>query len=94
MLRLPAIRMGPLPSRAMEPTILRGVEDRTDHLRESPLLNRFTIVLVLFAIALASTIIALALQSYFGRLPFLALLGQILATVGAAAFAIKLSRGH
>lgn len=62
--------------------------------REGILLNRGTIVLILFAIALASTIIALVLQSYFGRLPFLALLGQILATVGAAVFALKLTGRH
>lgn len=61
---------------------------------EEILLNRLTIVLVLLAIALGSTIIALASRPYFGRLPFLALLGQILATGGAAAFALNLRDRH
>jgi hypothetical protein len=44
---------------------------------------------MVIAISLASTVIALGLQSYFGRPPFLVLLGQVLAAIGATAFALK-----
>ena len=39
---------------------------------------------VLAAITLAATVIALALQTYFGRLPILVLFGQTLGAAGAA----------
>ena len=58
------------------------------------MINRLTLVLVLFAIALSSTIIALGFQRYFGRLPLLTLLGQIIAALGAVAFAFKLRGRH
>jgi hypothetical protein len=47
---------------------------------------------VLVLIALASTVIALALQRLFGPLPMLIVLGQLLAATGAAGFAIWLRR--
>jgi hypothetical protein len=47
---------------------------------------------VLVLIALASTVIALALQRAFGPLPMLIALGQILAATGAAGFAVWLRR--
>jgi len=46
---------------------------------------------VLAVVALAATVIALALQTYFGRLPVLALFGQVLAAAGAAAYALWLN---
>jgi len=51
----------------------------------------FPIVGVLVIIALAATVVALSLQMYFGRLPLLALLGQLLAVFGAAGFALWLN---
>jgi len=45
---------------------------------------------VLVAISLATTVIALGLQAYFGRPWFLILLGQILAAIGAAAIVLWL----
>jgi hypothetical protein len=51
-----------------------------------------SILAVLTAIALASTVTALVLQTYFGRLPVLVILGQVLAAGGAAAFAIWLQK--
>lgn len=50
------------------------------------------IVGTLVAISLGSTVIALALQSYFGRLPILVLLGQALAVIAAAVFALRTTR--
>ena len=47
---------------------------------------------VLVIIALAATVVALALQTYFGRLPPLAWFGQALAATGAAVFALWLKR--
>jgi hypothetical protein len=46
---------------------------------------------VLAVVALAATVIVLALQTYFGRLPVLALFGQVLAATGAAAYALWLN---
>jgi hypothetical protein len=46
----------------------------------------------LAAIALGSTVIALALEAYLGRMPLLALLGQALAALGAAGYALWLVR--
>jgi hypothetical protein len=46
---------------------------------------------VLTLVALAATVIVLALQTYFGRLPVLALFGQVLAATGAAAYALWLN---
>jgi hypothetical protein len=48
------------------------------------------IIGVLVAIALASTVIALTIQTYFGSLPVLALFGQVFAATGAAFFALWL----
>ena len=45
---------------------------------------------VLVIIALAATVVALALQTYFGRLPLLVGFGQALAATGATAFALWL----
>jgi hypothetical protein len=53
--------------------------------------NILSILSALFAIALASTVVALALQTYFGRSPQLALVGLLLAALGAGGFAIWLS---
>jgi hypothetical protein len=53
-----------------------------------------TAIGIVIAISLASTVIALSLQSYLGRLPFLALLGQVLAAIGATAFALNGQRGR
>jgi hypothetical protein len=47
---------------------------------------------VLVIIALAATVVALASQTYFGRLPPLAWFGQALAATGAAVFALWLKR--
>jgi hypothetical protein len=57
-------------------------------LRQNPL----AIVGSLIVIALAATVTGLALQAYYGRLPSLVLLGQTLATTGAAPFALRLKR--
>jgi hypothetical protein len=48
------------------------------------------IIGALAAIALAASITALALQTFFGRLPVLALVGQLLAAFGAAGFALSI----
>lgn len=56
--------------------------------------SMFPIVGVLVIIALAATVVALSLQMYFGRLPLLALLGQLLAVFGAAGFALWLNNGR
>lgn len=50
------------------------------------------VVGVLAIIALAATAVTLGLQTYFGRLPLLALLGQAMAATGAAGFALWLKR--
>jgi hypothetical protein len=50
----------------------------------------FPIVGGLVIIALAATVIALSLQMYFGRLPLLVLLGQLISAFGAAGFALWL----
>jgi hypothetical protein len=47
---------------------------------------------LLAVIALAATVIALSFQRYYGRLPMLVFLGQVLAAIGAAAFALWLKR--
>jgi hypothetical protein len=51
----------------------------------------FLMASILLAIALASTVIALSLQMYFGRIAILALLGHVLAALGAATFALWLT---
>jgi hypothetical protein len=56
--------------------------------------NVLPVVLVLAVIALAATVIALALQTYFGRLAPLVALGQVLAALGAALFALWLRKQH
>lgn len=71
--------------------LCRALEIGTYH-EENMILPKglITVIGVLIAISLASTVTALALQSYFGRLPSLALLGPVLAAIGAAIFAIVL----
>lgn len=49
-----------------------------------------TVVLVLGVIALGSTTIALAFQTYFGRVPSLVFGGQLLAAAAAAGYAFWL----
>jgi hypothetical protein len=48
------------------------------------------IIGALAAIVLAASLMALALQTFFGRLPLLALVGQLLAAFGAAGFALSI----
>jgi hypothetical protein len=52
------------------------------------------IIAALAVIALASMVVALALQTFFGRMPVLALLGQLLAVLGAAGLASSINRGE
>lgn len=49
-------------------------------------------ILLIAIISLASTAVALALQTYFGRLLWLVILGQVLAATGALAIALSLKR--
>jgi len=49
-------------------------------------------ILLIAIISLASTVIALALQTYFGRLLWLVILGQALAVTGGLAIALSLKR--
>lgn len=52
------------------------------------------IIGALTAIALAASVAALLLQTFFGRLPVLVLVGQLLAAFGAAGFALSIRRGR
>jgi hypothetical protein len=52
----------------------------------------FHVAAILAAVALTSTIIAISLHAYFGRTPLLALVGQILAAIGAGGYALWLVR--
>jgi hypothetical protein len=52
----------------------------------------FPAAAILAAVALSSTIVALLLQTYFGRTPVLALVGQILAAIGSSGYALWLIR--
>ena len=47
---------------------------------------------MLAVIALGATVLSLALQTYFGRLPLLIFLGHILAATGATALALCVAK--
>jgi hypothetical protein len=52
----------------------------------------FEVIGALTAIALAASVTALVLQTFFGRLSALTLVGQLLAAFGAAGFAVSIRR--
>ncbi len=52
------------------------------------------VLMVLVAIALASTVLALALQTYFGRRWPVVTAGQVMAAAGAVAYSIWLRRSN
>jgi hypothetical protein len=52
----------------------------------------FHVAAILAAVALSSTVMTLLLQAYFGRTPLVALVGQILAAIGAGGYALWLVR--
>jgi hypothetical protein len=54
----------------------------------------FEVIGALTAIALAASVTALVLQTFFGRPPVLALVGQLLAAFGAAVFAVSIRRSR
>jgi hypothetical protein len=60
---------------------------RTTSLADWSLLG---IIGALAAIALSTSVTVFALQTFFGRLPVLALVGQLLAAFGAAGFALSI----
>jgi membrane protein required for beta-lactamase induction len=49
-------------------------------------------ILLIAIVSLAATVVALALQTYFGHLFWLVALGPVLAAAGGAAIALSLKR--